>query len=140
MLNPKEDFYIIFCDHVDHTSATHWPIQGQWWSNFSTQLSHTMQWQLLGGRKFLQMRQYLSFNSTPLIVIVVFLTLKLLEVFASSVRSCSFLRIIPGSMALTKTKLPRTCITITNQERFRQTFILPFFFLSNFGSPSHNLL
>ena len=46
-------------------SPTQLPTQGQWWSNLSTQLSHMEQWEALGGRKILHVKQYFSFTDCP---------------------------------------------------------------------------
>lgn len=32
------------------TRPMHWPTQGQWWSNFWTQLLQMEQWEVRGGR------------------------------------------------------------------------------------------
>lgn len=47
----------------EHTCPMHWPTQGQWWSNLSTQLSHTEQCEQRGGRYNLQVSQYFTFTT-----------------------------------------------------------------------------
>ena len=43
----------------------HWPTQGQWWSNRSTQLLQTEQWEQRGGLYSMQVSQYLTFTVIP---------------------------------------------------------------------------
>lgn len=40
--------------------------QGQWWSNLSTQLSHKLQCDALGGLNILQVKQYFNLIACPL--------------------------------------------------------------------------
>jgi len=49
-----------------HTSPMHWPIQKQWWSNRSTQLSHTEQCEQRGGQYIMHVLQYFTFIEKPL--------------------------------------------------------------------------
>ncbi len=49
------------------TRPTQVPTQGQWWSNFSTQLSQTAQWEQRGGLQWLQVVHHLVWITKPLI-------------------------------------------------------------------------
>ena len=49
------------------------PNHGQWWSKFSTQLSHFLQWDTKGPLKILQVWQYLTLNFLPRIKLYIFL-------------------------------------------------------------------
>lgn len=50
---------------VISTFPMHWPTQGQWWSNRSTQLSHMEQWEHRGGRYSMHVSQYLTLTGMP---------------------------------------------------------------------------
>ena len=75
------------------------PIQGQWWSNFNTQLSQLPQCVVLKGLIILQELQILYFWKYPnWLIIIVFLSLWLLKEFSfKAIADSSFLCIIPGS-------------------------------------------
>ena len=49
------------CKHPrKHTIPMHWPTQGQWWSNRSTQLLHMEQCEQRGGRYNMHVSQYFT--------------------------------------------------------------------------------
>ena len=111
----------------------HWPTQGQWWSNFWTQLLQMEQCDVRGGRYSRHVSQYLTFTTTPLTTTSLVRGTRRwgLAAFTHSVdgvvmsTTCSstptsggraFLGTIPGSLLDVRSRNAKSCRHFTTRE------------------------
>lgn len=92
------------------TWPIHWPTQGQWWSNRSTQLLQMEQWEHRGGRYNIHVSQYLTLTCIPLTVTSLVRgncrpgVCEELSYENSSSGGCEFRGTTPGSRAEVRTR------------------------------------